>query len=85
MKDEEIRETVANHTGGDAEMFREGYKRFWRKNMLTPKDGAKEDGCPPGTTRSDTPRSLIYDVDDPVNKCPKFAFWKPKPEDLDSK
>jgi hypothetical protein len=81
MEDEEIAETVTKHTGGEAEMFREGWRRFFRNNMLAPKPGARETGCPPGTTRTDAPRKLIYDVDDPNNQRPKFAFWKTKPKE----
>lgn len=81
MDDDEIRETIARHTGSESEMFREGWRYFYRNNKLAPKPGAREPGCPPDTTRTDVPRSTVYDVDDPENLRPKFAFWKAKPKD----
>ena len=72
---------ILDLTGGEIEIFKRGIKRFWRQNMLTSKPGAKEDGCPPGSVRTDVPRSIIYDVDDPDNHRPKFAFWKAKTQE----
>ena len=66
-------------TGSDYQMFNQGWRNFYRKNMLMPKTGAREEGCPPGTTRTNIPRSTVYDVDAPENKRPKINYFNNKP------
>ena len=64
-------------SGSIIEQVKEAHRRFWAKNMLAPAPGAREPDCPPGTVRTDVPRSTIYDPDDPQNKGFKpLAFGK---------
>ena len=39
----------------------EAEKRFWANNELRSREGHIEEGCPPGTYRTDIPRSKTFD------------------------
>ena len=39
----------------------EAEKRFWAKNELRSREGHVEDGCPPGSYRTDIARSKTFD------------------------
>ena len=60
----------------DLRLIRIGFKNFYRKNKLKPKPGAREEGCPPNTTRTNESRRNIWDPDDPEQRRDKLAFGK---------